>query len=54
MKVKTLISHHNAYGATTAKGVDDEYEVPDTEARVLIDQQLVAEVKVRPSTARQG
>jgi len=48
MKVKTMIAHHNAYGAKIAKNPGDEYEVPDVEAHVLIDQQLVEPVaKVR-------
>lgn len=50
MKVKTLIAHHNAYGKATAKKSGDEYEVPDGEARVLIDQQLVEPV----TKARRG
>lgn len=41
MKVKTMIAHHNAYGAKIAKNPGDEYEVPDGEELVLIDQQLV-------------
>ena len=54
LTVKTLIPHHNAYGAAYAKGQGDEYPVPAAEAAVLIDQGLVEVVGEDPANDTAG
>lgn len=41
LTVKTLIPHHNAYGASFSKAQGDQYTVPAGEVAVLVDQGLV-------------
>lgn len=54
MQVKTLKKHGNAFGDTYWKEKDATYSLPDEQAKPLIGQKLVEEVKPATVPGKSG